>query len=125
MLKVFLIGLGGFAGAVSRYLVSGLVYRLPGTEMFPYGTLVVNMIGCLLIGLGGGLMESRQLFSPEARSFIFIGLLGGFTTFSTFAFESFNLTREGQLLATASNVLAHVLLGLAMVWLGNVIARAV
>lgn len=125
MLKILIIGSGGFAGAILRYLVSSLVYRLPGTASFPYGTLVVNMTGCLLIGLGGGLMENRQLFSPEARSFIFIGLLGSFTTFSTFAFESFNLTRDGQMLATAGNLLVHVAVGLAMVWLGNVLSRMV
>ncbi len=125
MLKILTIGTGGFVGAILRYLISSLVYRIPGTSAFPYGTLTVNMAGCFLIGLGGGLVEHRQLFSPGARSFIFIGLLGSFTTFSTFGFESFNLTRDGQITATALNIMVHVVLGFVMVWLGNAVSRMV
>jgi protein CrcB len=69
--------------------------RWPELQSFPVGTMTVNITGCLLIGIGGGLMESRQLFSPELRAFLFVGILGSFTTFSTFGLETFNLAKAG------------------------------
>ncbi|MBW2011953.1 MAG: CrcB family protein, partial [Deltaproteobacteria bacterium] len=89
------------------------------------GTLTVNVMGCFFIGFGGGLMESRQLFTPEARLFVFTGLLGGFTTFSTFGYESFNLARDGQMIGVLLNIGLHLLLGLAAVWAGNLLSRFV
>jgi CrcB protein len=85
---------------------------------FPYGTLAVNLLGCLLIGLIAGLGESRQLFGPEVRSFALIGLLGGFTTFSTFGYETFAMIRDSEYVRAAANVGVHVGLGLALVWFG-------
>jgi CrcB protein len=77
--------------------------------------MTVNVIGCLLIGIGGGLVENRQLFSPEWRAFLFVGILGSFTTFSTFGLETFNLAKEGQWLASFGNVGISLILGLAAV----------
>lgn len=116
-----MVGVGGFLGALARYGLSGLVHRVPGTATFPYGTLVVNLTGCLLIGLFAGLMEARQVFSPELRVFVLIGLLGGFTTFSTFGYESFMLIRDAEYLRVIANVGIHVIVGLALVWLGYAI----
>jgi CrcB protein len=125
MIKLLLVGTGGFLGSVSRYAVSGLVYRIAGNSHFPYGTLAVNVAGCLFIGFLGGLAESRQLFNPEIRLLIFIGFLGGFTTFSTFGYEVFSFARDGQIAASLSNILLHVILGLGATWGGYAISRLV
>jgi CrcB protein len=123
MTNILLVGMGGFIGSVARYLLSGWVYRFLNNPWFPYGTLVVNVVGCLLIGLLAGLAESRQIFSGEVRLFLLIGMLGGFTTFSTFGYETFALLRDGQFLAMAANVGAQVVFGLLAVWLGYVLSR--
>jgi len=124
MTKVLLIGLGGFVGSVSRYFLSGFVHRfIFATSSFPYGTLFVNLFGCLLIGFLNGLVEIRQLFSPEIRLFLFIGLLGGFTTFSSIGYETFALVRDGQMIAAFTNMILHLTLGLAAVWCGHTLAQ--
>ncbi|MFZ0390085.1 MAG: fluoride efflux transporter CrcB [Calditrichia bacterium] len=121
--KLLLVGAGGFLGSVSRYLASGAVHRLLKNPWFPYGTLSVNVLGCFLIGLLGGVAESRQLFSPEVRLLVFLGFLGGFTTFSTFGYEVFSFARDGQLAAAGLNIVLHLLLGLAAVWGGLVFSK--
>jgi CrcB protein len=119
-----LVGLGGFLGSVLRYGAGGLAQRLaPYGAAFPTGTLVVNALGSLCIGLLGALAESRGLFGPGARLALFIGLLGGFTTFSTFSFETLQLARAGQWLLAGLNVGAQLLLGLGAVWLGWMLGR--
>ncbi len=123
-LQAFLVGLGGFIGALCRYGLAGVVHRgLPQTT-FPVGTLVVNLLGCLLIGYLAGLADSRQLFAPELRLFAFIGLLGGFTTFSTFGYETVALARDTGYLQAAVNVGLHVVLGLMLVWLAYGLATS-
>jgi len=123
MIKILYIGFGGFIGSVIRYWISGLAHRIMGASEFPIGTLAVNVIGCFLIGLIGGLVERQHLFSPEVRLFIFFGFLGGFTTFSTFGYEVISFARDGQLFSTALNILLHLILGFGAVWLGYVISR--
>ena len=118
MMIVVLVGAGGMVGAISRYLVGGWVHDLFGDPSFPYGTLTVNILGCLLIGLLAGLAESRHLFGAETRAFLLIGLLGGFTTFSAFGLETVNLVRDGELLSAFSNVGLQVVVGLTAVWVG-------
>lgn len=125
MVKMLWIGAGGFVGAISRYIVSGLFYRLFGKTWFPYGTLAVNIIGCLLIGFLSGISEDRQLFNPEIRLFIFIGLLGGFTTFSTFGYEIFSFVRDGQMISSFINLFLHIVLGLSAVWLGFTMSKMI
>ena len=112
------IGLGGFVGSICRFLLGGAVHQVLQNSTFPYGTMVVNLVGCFAIGVGGGLVEMRQLFTPEARMFLLVGLLGGFTTFSTFGYESVTLAREGQLLASLANITIQVVAGVVLVWLG-------
>ena len=118
LLTTLLVGAGGFLGAVARYGLSGLVHRQLPLTTFPYGTLAVNLVGCLVIGLLLGLVESRQLFGPEFRTFALIGILGAFTTFSTFGYETFAMLRDGEHLRALLNVGAQVIFGLALVWLG-------
>jgi CrcB protein len=123
MLEVFTVGAGGFFGAIFRYALDGWVQNILDNAWFPYGTLVVNVVGCLLIGLLSGLTENRSLFGPELRLFLFIGILGGFTTFSSFAYETFSLARGTENLAAAINVFAQLTLGLMGVWFGNALSR--
>jgi len=123
MIKILMVGMGGFAGSVCRYMVSELSQKLFQNPFFPYGTLTVNVLGCFLIGLLGGLSEARQLFSPEIRALILIGFLGGFTTFSTFGYEIFTLSRHGQMIPALINLMLHLLLGFSAVWLGFSISR--
>ena len=124
LINAAVVGSGGFLGALARYGLSGLVHRqMPGTT-FPFGTLTVNILGCLVIGILAGLAESRQLFGPEFRMFALIGILGGFTTFSTFGYETIAMIRDKEYLWAAANVGTHVVLGLAMVWLGYAITTS-
>lgn len=120
--KILLVGGGGFIGSVLRYLASGYVQNLSGSIGFPYGTLAVNLAGCLVIGFLSYLADVRGIFTAETRAFVFVGVLGGFTTFSTFGNETMNLLRDGENTYALANVGAHVLLGLAFVWLGRTIA---
>jgi CrcB protein len=96
MMRLALVGAGGCCGAVLRYLVSGYVQAALRDAQFPYGTLAVNLTGCFVIGLLSQLADARGLFTTESRLFLFTGVLGGYTTFSTFANESMNLLRDGQ-----------------------------
>ena len=124
LIHALIVGSGGFVGALARYGLSGFVHRQLPLATFPYGTLAVNLLGCLLVGLVAGLVESRQLFSPEIRVFALIGVLGGFTTFSTFGFETFAMLREGEFLRAGLSVAAHLLLGLTLVWMGYAVATS-
>ena len=116
---LLLVGSGGFVGSALRYAVSGWVQRLDPAGSFPYGTLAVNALGCLVIGLLGGLADARSALGPEARLLVMIGLLGGFTTFSTFGYETLGLLRAGSFLAAGTNVAASLVLCLVAVWLGH------
>ncbi|OQY30055.1 MAG: chromosome condensation protein CrcB [Candidatus Cloacimonetes bacterium 4572_55] len=123
MQKILLVGMGGFFGAIMRYVVSDWIYQILRRPRFPYSTLGVNLIGCLLIGLLSGLAEERQIFSPEIRLLVFIGFLGSFTTFSTFGYEIFKFARDGQMLSSLANLTLHIVLGLLAVWLGFTASR--
>jgi CrcB protein len=121
--QVALVGAGGFLGSVARFVLGGLVHRLLPATTLQVGTLVVNVTGCLLIGILGGLAELRQALSPAYRVFLMIGVLGGFTTFSTFSYETLQLAQHGDLVKAALNVALQVVLGLAAAWIGFVLVR--
>jgi len=123
MVKLLCVGLGGFVGAVARYGLSGLVHRGVNTA-FPLGTLVVNVAGCLAIGGFMYLIEDRALVSSQWRVLGAIGLLGAFTTFSTFGYETLALLRDRELTMAGLSVAGNVLLGLGAVWLGRTTLRA-
>lgn len=116
------VAVGGALGSAARYLLAGFVHRFT-SAYFPYGTFAVNMVGCLLFGLIFGLTEQRFQISPTVRAFLLIGVLGGFTTFSSYAFESFQLIRDAQYLRASVNVAGQVVVGLASFWLGYLANR--
>lgn len=122
LINAALVGTGGFIGAIARYGISGLVQRSAALSSFPYGTLAVNMLGCLLIGIAVGLVDSRQVFGPDFKLFAVVGLLGGFTTWSTFGYETLTLLRDAEYLRATANVTIHVMLGLVLVWAGYALA---
>lgn len=116
--------MGGFLGAVARYLVSGLTHRVFDGR-FPYGTLAVNIIGCFLIGLVMYLVQERGMFSSNFRLLITIGLLGSFTTYSTFAYESVEMLLDQRYLAAFGNVFFHLILGLGAVWAAMLVGQVI
>lgn len=118
------IAIGGALGAVLRYGASVSVYALLGRG-FPYGTLFVNVSGSLLMGLLSVLMLERFNIGPEWRAAVLVGVLGSFTTFSTFSIETLNLLEQGDWLRAMSNIVLSVLVCLAAVWLGVLIGRQV
>jgi CrcB protein len=124
VLKILLVGLGGFVGSVARYGLGGFVQNRAGAT-FPFGTLAVNVLGCFVIGGLSELAETRGILTPETRAFLVIGVLGGFTTFSAFGNETLNLLRERDVAHATANVLANVVLALAAVWLGRSAAHLI
>ncbi len=117
-----MVGIGGFLGASARYLLGGVIHRwLPAT--FPWGTFVINVTGCFGIGLVVAMAEERMVLGPTTRLFLTVGVLGGYTTFSSFGYETMVLMREGSFGAAAFNVIAQVTLGLFAVWAGTASAR--
>ena len=117
-----LIALCGALGCLTRYWLSGWVYTLIGRG-FPWGTLVVNVVGAFCIGLIMEFSIRSTLVSPSLRSGLTIGFLGGLTTFSTFSYETFRLLEEGDVLQATANVLVSVLICLALTWSGIITAR--
>ena len=120
--KLLLIGLAGFIGTLSRYWLPGVVARRYG-ETFPMGTLVVNLVGCFLVGLLFYLLQERFLVNQTVRTVILIGFLGGFTTFSSFGLQTFTLLQDGEFGLAALNILGANLIGLVLVWAGYTLAR--
>jgi CrcB protein len=124
MQKTIFIALGGLVGTLVRYWLSGFVTLKYG-ETFPWGTLLVNLVGSFMAGAIFSLAEERFLISSTARAIIFIGLLGGFTTFSSYGLQTFTLLRDGQIGLATLNVAVSNVLGLLMVWMGYVVCRLI
>ena len=124
MQKIILIGLAGLAGTLLRYWLSGLMARQYG-ETFPWGTMAVNMIGCFLAGVVFHLTEERFLVDPTVRTAILIGLLGGFTTFSSYGLQTFLLFRDGEFGLAILNIASANVVCLLLVWAGYVSSKAI
>lgn len=121
-MKILYLGIFGGMGCVARYMVSGWVYALAGKAL-PYGTLTVNVLGSLLLGL---IMEGSlrsTLLSPDLRFGLTVGFMGGFTTFSTFSYETVRLLEEGSLLAAGANILLNVTVCIVAALVGIYLAR--
>lgn len=112
------VGAGGFVGATARYVLSSSVENYFKPDQFPFGIALVNLLGCLLIGLLAGVFELKAWMNVELRLFVFVGLLGGFTTFSTFINDTYLLGKEGEFLTALLNAGGQVIAGLLFVWLG-------
>lgn len=122
-MRALWVGGAGFAGAVSRYWLSELVgKRVNGS--FPWGTVVVNLSGCFLLGLLSVVLGERLGVDPAVRLAVTVGFLGAFTTYSTFAYETAVLGRDGAWLAAAANVVVSVSAGVGAAWLGIAAGRA-
>ena len=124
MKVLIFIAMGGAIGAVLRYGASMGVYSFMGRD-FPYGTLFVNVTGSLLMGLLGVLMLERFNIGPEWRAAVLVGVLGSFTTFSTFSIETLNLLEQGDVMRAVTNILLSVLVCLVAVWFGVLIGRQI
>ena len=119
MKQILLVGLGGFIGAVGRYKIGGWVLHHTPDWRFPLSTFVINIAGCFIIGLLSGLAEKHDLFTADVRVFLMPGILGGFTTFSAFAYEGIFLMRRGESHIALLYAALSVICGFAAVWLGT------
>jgi len=124
MRDIFIIGVGGFLGAIARYLVSIFIGQRWGAG-FPMGTFVVNITGCLLIGFLMPLLTERFLLSPQWRIFLVIGFLGAYTTFSTFAYETNALIEDREWLFAGLNASLSVFLGLSALKIGETLSKLI
>ncbi|TAM40451.1 fluoride efflux transporter CrcB [bacterium] len=124
MIKFINLVIGGAAGTVARYLLDGAVYRFVGTG-FPYGTLVINISGCFILGLLTALADKKFILGPDARLLLMIGFCGAFTTFSTMIFETDSLVRNGQALRAFTNIFASVIFGFILFRIGSLIGEMI
>lgn len=120
---ILLVGAGGFVGSVARFLSQQLVARYYPSS-FPWGTLLVNITGCFLIGLLYALSEKGALISPEMRLLLATGFCGGFTTFSSFAYENITLMQDGQLLYTFLYIASSIIIGFLAAYLGVILVKS-
>ena len=120
------IAAGSALGGAFRYWCSGVAARLIG-ETFPWGTLLINILGSFVIGVFFTLTgpDGRLLVSPNIRQFVMVGLCGGYTTFSSFSLQTLNLIRDGELLYAGANIVASVLLCMLAVWIGHIMAAQI
>ncbi|MCW8825758.1 MAG: fluoride efflux transporter CrcB [Gammaproteobacteria bacterium] len=121
-LQIAAIASGGAIGALLRFWISNGVYSFMGRD-FPYGTLVVNVVGSFAMGIGFIFLVERAALAPEWRAFLLVGLLGALTTFSTFSIETLNLIESGALTKAAINMVGSVLVCVVAVWAGVLLAR--
>lgn len=122
MQTTILVAVAGLFGTLLRYSLSDFVARQYGGR-FPWGTMAVNLIGCLLTGAVFFLTETRIIVHPTVRTVILIGLLGGFTTFSAYGLQTFSLLRDGEFGLAILNIVTSNTLGLVMVWVGYLVAK--
>ena len=123
MLKsIMIVGFGGFIGTVARFLISRY-FQENVSSVFPWGTFIVNIVGCLLIGLIYGISEKGELMSPEVRLFLAVGICGGFTTFSTFSNDAFMLLRQDEWIRFAFYTSLSFFLGLLAVYAGRLTTK--
>jgi CrcB protein len=124
LIKYFMVGIGGFLGSVLRFWMGSFIGGRLGAR-FPYGTFVINVTGSFLVGMAVTVLATKAHWSPNWRYLIPIGFIGGYTTFSTFEFETLRLAQDGQMLMAILNVTLSVVVGFVGVWAGAVAGRAI
>lgn len=124
MIKGMLVFIGGGIGSVFRYMMSGWIYSAFGSN-FPYGTLAVNVLGSFVIGFFLTLAEDRFLITSDMRIFVAIGIVGGFTTFSTFSYETFKLFKNGSFLFGGLNIAVSLTFALFALWIGSIMGKLI
>jgi fluoride exporter len=122
LVNILIVGVGGFVGAIARYLISAGVQNLFSRSLFPFGTLAVNMLGCLIMGFLCAVALNWGVLSPRAKLLLMTGFLGALTTFSTFSNETFDLIRDNEMLLALINIGVQIVFGLFAVWFGYVLA---
>ena len=125
MYNAIFVGVGGFIGAVSRHLLGNYIHTLTKHLPFYFRTLIVNIFGCFFIGILSQMFEKQIDINPEIRLFLMVGILGAFTTYSTFSNETMNLFREQRVLLSVLNIFSHIFLGLAAVYFGRIMIKAI
>ena len=123
MYNAIFVGIGGFIGAISRYALGTYVHNLTKHLPFYFSTLTVNVFGCFLIGVLSQIFEKQININPEIRLFLMVGILGAFTTYSTFSNDTINLFREQRILLSMMKIFSHIFLGLAGVYFGRGIIK--
>jgi CrcB protein len=124
MMKILVVAAGGSIGAVSRYLVSTWAAERFGAN-FPYGTLIVNVIGCFIIGMFMTMTTERFIVNPYWRLLITVGFVGGLTTFSSFSYETFRLLEDADMIMALYNIILNLILGFLATWIGIGAARMI
>ncbi|MFZ1916159.1 MAG: fluoride efflux transporter CrcB [Terriglobales bacterium] len=122
--KYFAVGIGGFVGSIARFWLASYVGQRMGTR-FPYGTFLINVSGSFLIGFVMTILTERTHLSPTYRYLIPIGFIGGYTTFSTFEYETLRVIQDGQFTIGLLNIVLSVLVGFLMVWTGAMVGKAI
>jgi len=123
LIPILFVGMGGFVGATSRYVISSQVQQLNKGIFFPWGTVSVNLLGCLIFGVLIQLNDMFHTFSPEMKNFVFIGILGAFTTYSTFSNDAMNLILDHRYTASIVYIMGHLFVGLFAVFMGRYVVR--
>lgn len=121
---ILAVAAGGALGSVARYLFAGQVYRLLGTD-FPWGIFIVNVIGCFIMGVCAELFALRWNVTPEVRAFITVGILGGFTTFSSFSLDTVMLIERGQVAVAAAYAFASLAVSVGALFAGLAVIRSI
>lgn len=124
MEKYFAVGVGGFMGSIARFWLANYIGQRMGTR-FPYGTFLINVSGSFLIGVVMTILTERTHLSPTWRYLIPIGFIGGYTTFSTFEYETLRAIQDGQFTVGLLNIVLSVVLGFLMVWTGAMVGKAI
>lgn len=125
MINALYVGLGGFIGSIGRYGIGLLVKQLSNNHWFPFGTMTVNVVGCFMIGLISSILLAKGILNHQLKLFLIVGVLGGFTTFSSFGLETIHLVKSTQSVGAILNVVGSVFLCITAAWIGHHVGSSV